>query len=124
MPTSSEHDSKARFASHISFSNVTPPLAIFAGKKYKPITLKVRPVETELLSRFRIIHDIRGDPLENIPKLPMRPQDFHLTGRYMQERKEQFNQVHMGDFLLPEEKKLRHQFMCLQNEAFAWNDLE
>jgi hypothetical protein len=30
----------------------------------------------------------------------------------------------VGEFLLPEEKKLMHQFMCLQNEAFAWNDLE
>jgi hypothetical protein len=45
-------------------------------------------------------------------------------GRYTQERKEQFDQVHVGDFLLPEEKKLMHQFMCLQNEVFAWNDLE
>jgi hypothetical protein len=51
-------------------------------------------------------------------------QDFQLTGRYMQARKEQFDQVHMGDFLLPEEKKLMHQFMCLQNEVFSWNDLE
>jgi hypothetical protein len=124
MPTSSERNSKARFASHISFSNVTPPLAIFTGKKYKPVALKVRPVETELPSHFRIISDIRGDPLENIPKLPMRPQDFHPTGRYTQERKEQFDQVHVGDFLLPEEKKLMHQFMCLQNKVFAWNDLE
>jgi hypothetical protein len=32
--------------------------------------------------------------------------------------------VHAGNFLLPEEKKLMHQFMCLQNEVFAWNDLE
>jgi hypothetical protein len=54
----------------------------------------------------------------------MRPQDFHPMGHYTQERKEQFDQVHVGDFLLPEEKKLMHQFMCLQNEVFAWNDLE
>jgi hypothetical protein len=33
MPTLSECDSKARFALHISFSNVTPPLTVFAGKK-------------------------------------------------------------------------------------------
>jgi hypothetical protein len=45
--------------------NVTPPLAIFAGKKYKPVALKVRPVETELPSCFCIICNIRGDPLEN-----------------------------------------------------------
>jgi hypothetical protein len=124
MPTLSKCDSKARCTLHISFSNVTPPLTIFAGKKYKPVALKVQPVKTKLPSCFHIIHNIRGNPLENIPKLPTRPQDFQLTGHYMQEQKEQFNQVHVGDFLLPEEKKLMHQFMCLQNEAFAWNNLE
>ena len=30
------------------------PLAIFAGKKYKPVALKVRPVETELPSLLRL----------------------------------------------------------------------
>ena len=34
---------------YISFENVKTPLAIFAGKKYKPVALKVRPVETELV---------------------------------------------------------------------------
>ena len=29
-------------------------LTVFAGKKYKPVALKVWPVETELPSRFRI----------------------------------------------------------------------
>jgi hypothetical protein len=29
-------------------------LAIFAGKKYKPVALKVRPVETELPSQFQV----------------------------------------------------------------------
>jgi hypothetical protein len=53
-----------------------------------------------------------------------RLQDFQPTGHYTQERKEQFDQVHVGNFLLPEEKKLMHQFMCLQNEVFAWNNLE
>ena len=62
-------------APYISFSNVKPLLAVFTGKKYKPVALKVRPVETELLSRFCIIHDIKGDPLENIPTLPTQPPD-------------------------------------------------
>jgi hypothetical protein len=124
MPTTSGSESSLDHVPYISFSNVKPPLAIFAGKKYKPVALKVRPVETELPSRFRIIRDIKGDPLENIPELPMHPQDFQPTGRYTQERKEQFDKVHEGDFLLPDEKKLMHQFMCLQNEVFAWNDLE
>jgi hypothetical protein len=119
MPTTSGSNSSLDHVLYISFSNVKPPLAIFAGKKYKPIVLKVRPVETELPSWFHIICDIKGDPLENIPELPMHPQDFQPTGCYMQEQKEQFDKVHAGDFLLPEEKKLMHQFMCLQNEVFA-----
>ena len=54
----------------------------------------------------------------------MRPANFELTGRYTLECKEQFNKIHASDFLLPKERKLMRQFMCLQNEGFAWNDLE
>ena len=109
---------------YISFENVKTPLAIFTGKKYKPVALKVRPVETELPSRFRIVREIKGDPLAELPKLPTRPANYEPTGRYTLERKEQFDKIHASDFLLPEEQKLMHQFMCLQNEGFAWNDLE
>ena len=115
-------DSKADHGRHVSPTNVLPPLAIYAGKKYKPVALKVRPVETELPSRFRIIRDIKGDPLENMPTLPTHPEDFTPTGRYTVERKEQLDKVHTGSFLLPEERKLMHHFMCMQNEGFAWND--
>jgi hypothetical protein len=100
------------------------PLTIFAGKKYKPVALKVRPIETELLSWFHIICEIKGDPLENIPELPTHPANFQPTGQYTAERMEQLNKVHPGNFLLPEERKLAHQFMCLQNKGFAWMDLE
>ena len=110
---------------HISpFENVKTLLAIFAGKKYKSVTLKVRPVKTELPSRFRIVREIKGDPLAELPKLPTRPADYEPTGHYTLECKEQFDKIHASDFLLPEERKLMHQFMCLQNEGFAWNDLE
>ena len=37
---------------------------------------------------------------------------------------EQLDKIHTGDFLLLEEQKLLHQFMCLQNQGFAWMDLE
>src|SRR6201996_1396778 len=47
-----------------------------------------------------------------------------LTGRYMAECKEQFDKVHNTGFLLPEERKLVHQFMCLQNGGFAWTNQE
>ena len=38
----------------IEFRNARTPIAIYVGKKYNPVALKVRPVETELPSRFRI----------------------------------------------------------------------
>ena len=124
IPYSPERYPKLGRAPYDSLSNVTPPIAIFAGKKYKPVALKVRPVETELPSRFRIVRKIEGDPLENMPELPTRPADFTPVGRYTAERKEQFDKIHAGDFMLPEERNLMHQFMCLQNQAFAWDDTE
>ena len=42
----------------------------------------------------------------------------------MEEHKAQFNQVHDGVFLLLEEWKLIHHFMCLQNRGFMWLDQE
>src|SRR6201996_9039153 len=99
-------------------------LAIFAGKKYKPVARKIRPIETELPSRFRIIHDIKGDPLETLPHLNPRLPDFKPTGRYTTEWRDQFEEVHAGKFLLPEERKLVHHFMCLQNGAFMWTNQE
>ena len=100
------------------------PLAIFAGKKYKPVALKVRPVETELPSWFRIMCNIKGDPLKDIPLLPTHPPPYQLMGCYTEECKGIINQVHPGDFLLPAECALMHSFMSIQNAAFAWCDPE
>ena len=127
--TQSQSDTPPRSAvcnsgPHIYTLEARPPLAIFAGKKYKPVARKIRPIETELPSRFRIICEVRGDPLQDIPKLNLRPPDFTATGRYTEEQKAQFDQVHNGAFLLPEERKLVHHFMCLQNGGFAWTDQE
>jgi hypothetical protein len=109
---------------HIFSLGTRTPLAVFAGKRYKPVARKIRPIETELPSRFRIIRDIKGDPLQDLPTLSPIPPDFTPHGRYTEERRDQFDQVHAGDFLLPEERKLVHHFMCLQNGAFAWTDQE
>jgi hypothetical protein len=124
IPLSSERYPNFGCAPYDSVSNVTPPLAVFVGKKYKPVALKVRPMETELPSRFCIVRKIEGDPLEDVPELPTRPTDFELTGHYTAKRKAQFDKIHAGDFLLPEECRLMHRFMCLQNQVFAWDDSE
>jgi hypothetical protein len=51
----------------------TPIWRVFAGKKYKQVALKVRPVYTDLPERFRIKREIRGDPPEGTPGLAPNP---------------------------------------------------
>ena len=116
--------SKPHRAQKYTILDARPPLAIYAGKKYKPVALKVRPVETELPSRFRIVRNIKGDPLKNMPILSTQPPAYQSTGRYTEERKEMIEQAHPGDFLLPEERALMHHFMSVQNLGFAWADPE
>ena len=59
-----------------------------------------------------------------MPKLSTDPPPFKPTGRYTLERFETTEKLHDGDFLLPEERRVLHHFMCLHNEAFAWTDDE
>jgi hypothetical protein len=92
-------------------------------KKYKPVALKVRPVLGELPDKFRIIRDIKGDPLAGLPVLDPDPPPFTPEGRYTQERKELFDSLHPG-FLLPTERRILHHFMTLHQDAFAWEDAE
>jgi hypothetical protein len=92
--------------------------------KYKPVAQKVKPLHADLLDKYRIIREIRGDPLRNMPVLNPKPPDFKPTGRYTQERMEAMDKVHKGDFLWPEERKLVHHVIMEQEQAFAWDDSE
>ncbi|KAJ6592548.1 hypothetical protein B0H19DRAFT_916456, partial [Mycena capillaripes] len=78
------------------------PVSVFAGKKYKPMGLKVRPVYTELPDRYRIKREIKGDPLAGMPMLNPQPADFVPGARYTTERKEEMEARHAG-FLQTEE---------------------
>jgi hypothetical protein len=100
------------------------PTRRICGKAVQTCSPQDKAYRTELPSRFHIIRDIKGDPLQDLPTLSPIPPDFTPHGRYTEERRDQFDQVHAGDFLLPEEQKLVHHFMCLQNGAFAWTDQE
>jgi hypothetical protein len=80
---------------------------VSTGKKYKPVDKKVQPVYGTLPEEFRIV----------------RPPDFVPKGRYTQERMEDFDKAHPGFWLL-EERKLMHNLMAEQNEAFAWTESE
>lgn len=100
------------------------PKTVLVGKKYKPVADKVRPVYQDLPEKFRIVRDIKGNPLEGMPEITPHPPEFVPTGRYTQERKDGIDKAHEGNFLWPEERKLVHQVFMQQNEAFAWDDTE
>ena len=88
------------------------------------MALKVKPVLAALPEKFRIIRNIVGDPLAEMPQLSPLPPDFTPSGRYTEERKQIIDKVHESDFLWPEERKLMHHFMMIQEQGFAWNDTE
>src|ERR1700733_4092841 len=92
-------------------------------KKYKPVVLKVHPVAAELPARFRIVQNITGNPLADMPLLEPIIPPFIATGRYTQERRDALDKNHQ-DFLWPQERDLMHNFMCKQHLAFAWDDSE
>ena len=105
-------------------SNPTPiPIYLSTKKKYKPVHLKIKPVIGTLPDKFRIIRNIIGDPLKELPTLLTNPPKFSPTGRYTQERKDLFDKINSG-FLLPAERDLLHYFMMVHNEAFAWETSE
>lgn len=97
---------------------------VSTGTKYKKVADKVKPVLGSLDEKFRIVREIKGDPLADLPKLPTNPKDFVPTGRYTEERKRAMDKLHQGPFLWSEERKLLHEFMSIHNTAFAWDDTE
>jgi hypothetical protein len=98
-------------------------VSTFAAKrKYKPVALKTRPVLADLPERFRIVRNITGDPIADIPILTPNPPPFVPTGRYTAAHRDIIDKAHPGDFLWPAERDLMHHFMCLQNRGFAWDD--
>jgi hypothetical protein len=61
---------------------LSEPIATYisAKKKYKPVHLKDKPVIGKLPDKFRIIKNIIGKPLKDLPTLPMDPLRFKPTG--------------------------------------------
>ena len=93
-------------------------------KKYKPVAQKVRPIIGDLPSRFRIVRNIIGDPLTDLPRLSPLPPRFRPTGRYSEERKQIVDRIHDDEFLWPEERHLLHHLMMEHQDGFAWTDAE
>jgi hypothetical protein len=53
--------------------------AYIGKKKYKPVAKKVKPIGATLPEEFRIIRNIQGDPLADLPILSPFPIDFSPT---------------------------------------------
>ena len=91
---------------------------IATKKKYKPVHLKTKPVIGNLPDKFRIIRNIIGDPLKDLPKLPTDIPRFQPTRRFTKEHQEKFDEANPEFFWLSE-RHLLHYFMMVHNDAFA-----
>jgi len=122
---SSSSNADPTLAQFLNSSNL-PSYFVFDPKKkpYKPVAKKVKAKLAELPEKFRIKREIIGDPLASIPSLDPNPKPFTPTGRYTTARKNKIDEIHSGDFLTEQERLLMHDFMCKQNEGFAWEDSE
>jgi len=92
-------------------------------RKYRKAADRVHPVATQLPEEFRIVRNITGDPLKDLPELPTHPPDFTPGKRYTQERHDNLN-LNPDGFLTDEEEKLAHHLVKLQEEALAWDESE
>jgi hypothetical protein len=91
------------------------------SKKYKPVGVKVKPIITELPKEYRIVRDIKGDPLEGMPEVDIDPPAFVPGKRYGVDQYEIIQKKHEG-FLGPEEMRIVHDIFLKQEMAFAWSD--
>lgn len=87
----------------LSASNESEPVEVFG--KYKPVAIKARPIKAELPDEYRVIRNITGNPLADMPQLPTNPPDFTPGTRYTEERRAIIDEIHKEDFLWPEERK-------------------
>ena len=98
--------------------------AVLAGKRYKPVAKRTKPVAATLPEEFRATRQIVGDPLLGMPTLCTNPPDFKPTEKYTDDRRQIIDDNHKGDFLWPEERKLLHHFMTTFEKGFAWDEGE
>lgn len=92
-------------------------------RKYRKAADRVQPIATQLPEEFRIVRDIKGDPLKDMPELPTHPPDFVPGQRYTQERHDKLK-LNPEGFLTEEEEKLAHEVVRLQEGALSWCEAE
>ena len=91
--------------------------------RYKKVANRTKPIRGTLPDEFRIVRRRPTDPLRDIPVLPVVPPPFTPGSRYTKERYEA-NDINPTGFLWPEEERLVHELIRLQEKAFAWTEME
>lgn len=91
--------------------------------RYKKVANQTKPVSTTLPEEYRIVRRAHPNPLDTLPKLPIRPPTFVPGNRYTQERHDELV-VDADAFLWPEELKLVHQLILLHEDGFTWEESE
>jgi hypothetical protein len=91
-------------------------------KKYKLVAKKVKPIGATLPEEFRIVRNIQGDPLADLPILSPFPINFSPTGCYDQASFDIIEKNHPHGFLTAEEQRFMHHFMMIHQDGFAWNE--
>jgi len=90
---------------------------------YKKVAYWVKPISTTLPEDFWIIHCILSNPLKTLSLFPFHPPDFTPGLQYTLEYKLAIN-VNWDQFLWPEEEKLAHHLIKLQEFTFVWTEDE
>jgi hypothetical protein len=91
--------------------------------KYKKVDKKVRPVPTFLPKEFCNIHRIPEDLLLSLPPLPTHLPNFTPSEQLTQECLDDLG-LNRNNFLWPEELKLVHHILKLNECALAWTEAE
>ena len=91
--------------------------------KYKPVAKWTKPVPTTLPEQFCIQCQPIPNALDNTPVLLMHPSDFR-PGKWYTHKWKATNNQNLTGFLWPEEEKLAHKLIRLQEDALAWVELE
>ena len=93
-------------------------------KKYKPVTMKTKPVASQVSKDFRIEQQILGNSLATIPQLDSNLPPFILTPHFSNNQKATFVKEHNTGFLTQTELNVLVDLVAKQETAFAWEDSE
>jgi hypothetical protein len=100
-----------------------PIYSTFAGKKYKPVNRKIRPVPATFPEDAYVVRQFPEDPLLSLPSLSTHPPEFTPTPKITRERLD-ILKINSDDFLWPEEEKLLTMAFTNNEKALAFDESE